>query len=110
MKLSANKNLEQVCVVGDGLPQPIALVILSEKGKNNDKEQLLLSLNKTLKIVNAKFNPHERIHNIIILNQPWTVENQLLTPTMKIKRNKIEKLYKENYHQWYDDEKINIID
>ena len=110
MKLSANKNLEQVCVVGDGLPQPIALVILSEKGKNNDKEQLLLSLNKTLKIVNSKFNPHERIHNIIILNQPWTVENQLLTPTMKIKRNKIEKLYKENYHQWYDDEKINIID
>ena len=110
MKLSANKNLEQVCVVGDGLPQPIALVILSEKGINKQKEELLLSLDKTLEIINTKFNPHERIHNIIVLNKAWTVENQLLTPTMKIKRNEIEKLYKENYQQWYDGDKINIID
>ena len=44
MKLSANKNLEQICVVGDGLPQPIVLVVLSERGKAKTKEDLVASL------------------------------------------------------------------
>ena len=38
MKLSANKNIEQVCVVGTEIPQPIALVVLSDRGKNKTKE------------------------------------------------------------------------
>ena len=41
MKLSANKNIENVCVVGDGLPQPIALIVLSEYGKGRSKKMLL---------------------------------------------------------------------
>ncbi len=109
MKLSANKNLEQICVVGEGLPQPIALAILSERGMNKNIKDLILSLDNTFDIVNKKFNHHEKIHNMIILNQPWTIDNNLLTPTMKIKRNQIEKLYKKNYQDWYDGEKINIL-
>ena len=41
MKLSANKNIENVCVVGDGLPQPIALVVLSNTAKTGQKKMLL---------------------------------------------------------------------
>ena len=40
MKLSVNKNIAQVCVVGTGLPQPIAIVVLSERGKNRSKKDL----------------------------------------------------------------------
>ncbi len=102
MKLSANKNIEQVCVVGDGVPQPIALITLSEIGLSKQKEDLIKSLEKTLKIVNTKLDAHERLHNIVVVNEEWNIENKLLTPTMKIKRNSIEKKYKEDYSIWYN--------
>ena len=104
-----NKNIEQVCVVGDGIPQPIALIVLSERGKNKTKEDLVSSLDKTLEVVNPKLEKHEKIHNIIIVKEEWTIENNLLTPTMKIKRNAIEKIYKTNYVIWYKGDRVTII-
>jgi len=109
MKISANKNIEQVCVVGDELPQPIALLVLSERGKSTLREDLKISLNRTLDNMNSMLENHEKIHNFIVLDQPWTVENKLLTPTMKIKRNLIEKKYSVFYKDWYDKESIFFI-
>ena len=109
MKISANKNIEQVCVVGNELPQPIALLVLSEKGKSTLREDLKISLNSTLDNMNSILENHEKIHNFIVLDQPWTVENKLLTPTMKIKRNLIEKKYSIFYKDWYDKESIFFI-
>ena len=106
MKLSANKNIEQVCVVGTELPQPIAIIVLSERGKGKIEADLIASLETTLEVVNPKLDSHEKIHNIIVVNEDWTVENKLLTPTMKIKRNVIEKLYNANYKVWYEGERI----
>ena len=106
MKLSANKNIEQVCVVGTELPQPIAIIVLSERGKGKIEAELIASLETTLEVVNPKLDSHEKIHNIIVVNEDWTVENKLLTPTMKIKRNVIEKLYNANYKVWYEGERI----
>ena len=105
LKLSANKNIEQVCIVGTEIPQPMALVILSDRGREKTKEDLISSLEKTLEVVNPKLEKHEKIHNIIIVKEEWTIENNLLTPTMKIKRNAIEKIYRINYQEWYDSSK-----
>ena len=105
MKLSANKNIEQVCVVGIGLPQPIALITLSEYAKSRPVEDVYSSLETTLNIVNPKFEPHERLKKIVVLDKEWTVENNLLTPSMKIKRNEVERLYMHNYANWYEKEK-----
>ena len=109
MRISADKNIEQVCVVGTGLPQPIAIVVLSERGKDKSSESLLLSLNKTLVLVNQKLDGHEKIHNFVVVREEWTVENKLLTPTMKIKRNAVEKLYSSNYRNWYEEERVHLI-
>ena len=102
MKLSANKNIEQVCVVGTGLPQPIALITLSEYGKSRPVEDVYDSLETTLNIVNPKFESHERLKKIVVLDKEWTIENNLLTPSMKIKRNEVERIYKDNYTTWYE--------
>ncbi|MAD29207.1 MAG: hypothetical protein CMP00_06025 [Woeseiaceae bacterium] len=104
MKLSANKNIEQVCVVGTGLPQPIALITLSEYGKSRPRTDVDASLETTLKIVNPKFESHERLKKVVVLDKEWTIENNLLTPSMKIKRNEVERLYKDNYTSWYEKE------
>jgi long-subunit acyl-CoA synthetase (AMP-forming) len=106
MKLSANKNLEQICVVGDSIPQPIVLVVLSERGKGKNKEDLIASLTKTMQVINPKLDKHEKLHNIVVIAEDWTIENKLLTPTMKIKRNAIEKIYKSNYTSWYEGERV----
>ena len=106
MLISENKYIEQVCVVGNGLPQPIALVNLSENGKNENSQALIMDLKSNLSKVNARLDKHEKINNIVVMQEDWTVENKLLTPTMKIKRNSIEKLYSKKYQQWYSDEDI----
>jgi long-chain acyl-CoA synthetase len=109
MKLSANKNLEQICVVGDSIPQPIVLVVLSERGKKKKKEDLIASLTKTMQVINPKLDKHEKLHNIVVVAEDWTIENKLLTPTMKIKRNAIEKIYKSNYASWYEGGRVTLL-
>ena len=102
MKLSANKNIENVCVVGTGLAQPIALVVLSEYGQNCAAEDVAQSLATTLGVVNPKLETHEKIKSVVVLKQAWTIENKLLTPTMKVKRNALEKIHQDNYLSWYE--------
>ncbi len=102
MNLSENPNLEMVCVVGDGIPQPIALVVISESGATKSKNELEDSLLKTLDTMNPKLDHHEQVKKLIIVKEEWTVENELLTPTLKIKRNPIEKIYRGRYEGWYE--------
>ena len=102
MKLSKSNIIEQVCVVGENLTQPIALVILSE-GKKIAKE-VSNNFNELLDTINKTLEKHERIKKIIILKDSWSIENNILTPTLKIKRASIEKKYKEFYNYWYKSE------
>ena len=39
---------------------------------------------------------------MVVMSTEWTIANKLLTPTMKIKRNDIEKIYKNYYPKWYE--------
>ncbi|HIF13926.1 MAG TPA: hypothetical protein EYQ86_00720 [Bacteroidetes bacterium] len=103
LALSANTNIEQVCVVGVGLPQPIALIVPSERGKLLSKDVLSATLDDTRLSVNETLDAHENLKKIIVLKEEWTVENSLLTPTLKVKRNPLEKLHASNYNSWYED-------
>lgn len=98
--LAVNPILEQVCVVGAGLPQPIALIVLSDIGKNMDRQSVIESLETTLKRVNPSFKSYEALSKAIIVKEMWSVENNMLTPTMKIKRNMVEKHYHDKIEQW----------
>jgi long-chain acyl-CoA synthetase len=105
--LAVNPILEQVCVVGTGLPQPIALIVLSEIGKNMDRQSVIDSLETTLKRVNPNFKSYEALAKAIVVKEMWSVENNLLTPTMKIKRNIVEKHYHNKIEHWAElDERV----
>lgn len=101
MRFSKNDFVEQICVAGSGLPQPIALVVLSEEARTQDPEVVKVSLHQTLEIINPKLESHERLHKAIVVKESWTVENNLLTPTLKIKRSPIEGKYSGKFQQWY---------
>lgn len=100
MKISGNSDVEQVCVVGTGLPQPIALITLSESGKKKSKEELKASLEESIKTINPSLDAHEQLEKFVTLKGEWTVENEMLTPSMKIKRNLVEKKYSSSYLKW----------
>lgn len=98
--LHANPEIEQCCVVGLGLPQPLALVVLGgESISEADKPGLEASLIETLNVVNSQLESHQRLQGVIVCREPWTIENELLTPTLKLKRNNIEDTYQEHYEQ-----------
>lgn len=106
MKLMQNTDIEMACVVGMGVPQPIALTILSANGKIKSKEEIIKSLTDTIQKVNATLESHEQLESAVIMKKDWTIENGFLTPSMKIKRNEIEKIHLPNYPKWYHAEGI----
>ncbi|MEM8891399.1 MAG: AMP-binding protein [Bacteroidota bacterium] len=106
-KFSENSNIEQICVAGLGIPQPIALVNLSEIGLAEDQEAITQNLTEQLTEVNKSLHGHEVISTIVINKEAWTPDNELLTPTLKIRRGKLDEKYMESYAQWHaDDAKI----
>jgi long-chain acyl-CoA synthetase len=101
LELSKNTYIEQVCVVGANLPQTMALVVLSADGKSEDQEVISKSLEETMHEINQQLDKHEKMKKMIVMKEEWTVDNNLLTPTMKVKRNVLEKAKTPNYEKWY---------
>ena len=92
--LFEDAHIEQVCVVGSGLPQPVAITALSPETTDGvPQREIWQSLSRTLDRVNAQLQKHEQVGRIFVVSDEWTVENEFLTPTMKIKRDLIEEKY-----------------
>ena len=98
--LSVDPHIEQCCVVGINLPQPIALIVLSLEGKKTETNALMGHLETLLKNTNPHFKKNEHLAKIIVLKEDWTIENNCLTPTLKIKRPIIEQKYLASFETW----------
>jgi len=58
-------------------------------------------LTQLLQQVNAALSDHEQLRMLVIAPEPWSIENGLLTPTMKIRRNRIETAVHDRMPEWY---------
>ena len=87
-----------------GIPQPILLVVPSEEGKQKSKEELSENLIMMIQNINPTLEKHEKIEKAVIMREEWTVENGLMTPTLKIKRSQVEKIHRPMYRSWFDAE------
>jgi long-chain acyl-CoA synthetase len=102
-RLSTNPLLEQICVIGSGLPAPVAVVVLADAARHLPQENVADSLEATRVDVNNHLESHERISNLYIVSDEWTTENDLLTPTLKVKRNDIEAKYLSAFTDGFDE-------
>jgi long-chain acyl-CoA synthetase len=101
MQISGDVNVGQVCVVGSALPQPMALIILSDSARTQARDVIAAELEAYIRTVNKSLDHHEQVQKAVVLADDWTVENGLLTPSLKIKRNEVERKYTPLYEQWY---------
>lgn len=101
MRLMDDTDIEQACVVGVGLPQPIALLVLSEQGKKKAERDLEHGIRQVIYRINETLDSFEKLSKAIIVKDEWTIDNGFMTPTMKIKRNEVEKKYADKYESWY---------
>jgi long-subunit acyl-CoA synthetase (AMP-forming) len=99
-QLAENILIEQVCVTGLGIPQPIALVSLSEVGKHEEREEVIQRLTESIGSLNQSLPGYQQVSKIVVAKDEWTVDNGLLTPTLKIKRNKMNERYTDKLEAW----------
>ena len=93
-------------VSGLGQPAAYAMVVLGEdvRPKLKDaafRKDVEAQLAQLLKDVNAGLISHEKLQMIVVAQEPWSIENGLLTPTMKIKRSRIENEVSTRVETWY---------
>jgi long-chain acyl-CoA synthetase len=102
LKLLSNTDIEHACIVGTGVPQPMALICLSEPGKKKTKDELIKDLAGSLDAINPLLEKFEKIEKMVIMKENWTIANNMITPSLKVKRNEIEKIHLPKYPAWYD--------
>jgi len=104
-KLVMHAAVEACCVTGANLGQPLGILMLNVDASQRsavaaERSALEASLAAHLEDVNALLDPHERLDCLVVVTQPWTVESGLITPTFKVRRNRIEDVYASHYERW----------
>ena len=104
-KLALTPGVEACCVVGSNLGQPLALLMLSMLAAKQaldgaHRASLEAGIATKLAEVNATLDPHEQLSCMVVISEPWTVESGLITPTFKVKRNRIEEVYGNSFEDW----------
>ncbi len=106
-RLNAHPMIELSLVSGVGQPAPYAIVLLDEnlRPRVDDppvREQVQAQLESLLQRVNEDLPAHERLRMLVVAREPWSIENGCLTPTMKIKRARIEASVQQAVAAWYE--------
>ncbi|HAS6682074.1 TPA: AMP-binding protein [Vibrio parahaemolyticus] len=104
-KLFEYSRVEMMCLIGLGLPGPILLVVPHDF-PHFDKERYARTTRKVIARMNQELASHEQIKGVLMIKEPWSIENGVLTPTLKIKRHVLEQKYHELGHNWPKDELV----
>jgi len=95
-QLSNSPAIDQCLVYGDGKNYLVALIVPSKEFREQ-KEKIREIINK----INKNLTQIEKIKNFYLINEIFSIENGLLTPTMKVKRNKVITKYKNILESFY---------
>ena len=96
-ELSNSSFIDQSIVYGDNKPYLVALLVLSDEHLNATQEELEKEIDK----VNLNLSKIENIKKFFVIKEKFSIENGMLTPTLKLKRYKIVQKYKNEFEKLY---------
>jgi long-chain acyl-CoA synthetase len=94
-KFAVNTHAEQQCLLGRGYSKTVMVVVLSAEAQTQDTSEVEAGILETILEINSSIEKHARIGAVIIDIEAWSIENEILTPTLKIRREKVEQRYGE---------------
>ena len=99
--------VEMSLVSGVGYPAAYAMVVLAEdlRGQVGDpavRERVNTELAQVLVDVNRQVSDYQQLRMLVVVSDPWSIDNGLLTPTMKVKRARIEAAVASGLDRWYE--------
>jgi len=105
-QLGSHPRVEAVCVSGANQSATFALVLLSEETRKalaggSAREPISAELESLIDRVNASLDPHEQMEFVVVVQDSWTIDNGMLTPTMKIRRSMVESKYEPMVERWF---------
>ncbi|HFQ5335224.1 AMP-binding protein [Vibrio vulnificus] len=104
-KLFEYSRVEMMCLIGLGLPAPILLVV-PHSFPNFDRDRYERTTKRVIAKMNAELESHEQIKGVLMIKDPWSIDNGILTPTLKIKRHVLEQKYHEVGQNWPKDKLV----
>lgn len=93
--VGGNDDIDQLCLVGTHLTQPVMIVSLSRTALLKPRQVVEARLLADMERVNAPLEDHEKIAKLVLVKDRWTAEDGLLTPTLKVRRGDVEARYAE---------------
>jgi long-chain acyl-CoA synthetase len=103
--LSVSQLFEAVAVFGSGMTAPFAMAVLTpplrkELAPSGHRADIEAKLLAELNAVNAQLEHHEQLRFLVLSEQPWTIDNELLTPTLKVRRATLEQRFSPRFNAW----------
>ncbi|NNL56463.1 MAG: AMP-binding protein, partial [Pseudomonadales bacterium] len=94
---------EQCCLLGRGYSKTVIVCVLSELAQKSAGQTIDQDLIAQVEQLNQTVEKHARVGAIIVSREPWTIDNGMLTPTMKIRREQVEEQFGEQARQLAQD-------
>ncbi len=91
--LEPELGVENLCVIGDGLPAPVAVASMFGK-QVKDKKAYIKEAEVLINTLNSGLEKHEKLSHLLLVDDEWNPDNGLITPTLKIRRPQLEDRYK----------------
>ena len=94
--LTLSPEIEQACVFGEQKNYIAALLVLNSESKSSDED-----IQRYIDEVNKDLTQPEKIKKFILIDEPFSIENNLMTPTMKVRRHEVQKKYQNQIDQLF---------
>jgi len=105
-QLNMHPMVEMAMVSGVGQPAAYGLVVLEEtlhaqRDDSGTRREVEAELGRLLEEVNARVADYEKLCMLVVADEPWSIDNGCLTPTMKLKRARVEAVVEDQLSSWY---------